>query len=516
MRLFPRLCQRQLSRRPRHLRLDILETRTTPAVLTVNSPADTTSPGYLTLREAITDASADAAAGQSDTITFDASLTGLTITLTQGQLELTRGSGTVTIDGGGQIAVSGGGQSRVFLVDPGAQADLDNLIVKNGLALDGGIFVPDWPAPFRAVIAEGGGILNMGTLTISNSTISGNTAGRKMYDPRVPVAHNVSELYWPYVIVEVFGNPLQNIPQTPGNGFNYVPGNGGGIFNCAGGTLTVSNSHVSGNTAAFGWDGRHSGSGGGIFNDGTLTIENASTVSDNVTPQTDTTFTSFDMQFIADGSGGGVFNSASGTATIADSTITGNWSADDGGGIRNEGTMRVQNSTLSNNYSGGDGGAIKTFGGSLTMTNCTVYSNSASGDGGGVDVDPATAIIISSTFANNSALVGADLYNLDSTVTVIASSLTAVSTSGGTTTDPIQDLLAQITALNLNAGQKNSLSSKLQAAQQSLTRSNFNTAVNQLDTVINEIDALVLSHRLDQYSADALIGEVDDLIDVIA
>src|SRR6476469_1510875 len=55
MRLFPRLCQRQQSRRFRHLRLDILEHRTAPAVLTVNSTADTASPGdpYLSLREAV-------------------------------------------------------------------------------------------------------------------------------------------------------------------------------------------------------------------------------------------------------------------------------------------------------------------------------------------------------------------------------------------------------------------------------------------------------------------------------
>jgi hypothetical protein len=111
---------------------------------------------------------------------------------------------------------------------------------------------------------------------------------------------------------------------------------GGGIEN--GGTLTLSNSTVSGNTArGFG----DSFGGGGINNFGTAIIRN-STVSGNGGPF-----------------GGGISN-AFGTLTLINSTLFGNYAAYSGGGIANAGTLTVSNSTLSENYSVCDGGAIST------------------------------------------------------------------------------------------------------------------------------------------------------------
>ena len=100
-------------------------------------------------------------------------------------------------------------------------------------------------------------------------------------------------------------------------------------------------------------------------------------------------------------------------------------------------------------------------------------------------------------------------------MTLIASSVAAIYNSGGTITDPIQDLLAQVTTLNLNSGQTNSLTSMLRAAQQSLANANTTAAINQLDAFLNRLNAQVKSHRLDPMTADALIGEVDNLVDVI-
>jgi hypothetical protein len=56
---------------------------------------------------------------------------------------------------------------------------------------------------------------------------------------------------------------------------------------------------------------------------------------------------------------------------------------------------------------------------------------------------------------------------------------------------------SQVGTFNLNEGQENSLTSKLQAAQQSLARGNVNATVNQLDAFIDEIQALKRSERLD-------------------
>lgn len=83
---------------------------------------------------------------------------------------------------------------------------------------------------------------------------------------------------------------------------------------------------------------------------------------------------------ITGASGGGVSNS--GTATIMNSTIEGNWANVAGGGLYNDGTMVVMNSTLYGNSTGlvgfsvGSGGAVFNAG-SMTMDNTTVTQNTA-------------------------------------------------------------------------------------------------------------------------------------------
>jgi hypothetical protein len=130
--------------------------------------------------------------------------------------------------------------------------------------------------------------------------------------------------------------------------------NGGGIAN--GGTLTVMNSSLAGNTA-------NNGDGGGISNTSTLTVMN-STFSGNTTPSI--------------GGGGGIGNSG-GTAIVTNCTFTNN-SGGRGGGIGNDfGTVTVTNSTLSGNSSPNGGGIAN--GGTLTVTNTIIAGNSATGVG---------------------------------------------------------------------------------------------------------------------------------------
>ena len=66
-----------------------------------------------------------------------------------------------------------------------------------------------------------------------------------------------------------------------------------------------------------------------------------------------------------DGGGGGIFNI--GTLTLNDSTVSGN-SADIGGGISNFGTTALNNSTVSGNSALNDGGGISNFD-TLTLNN---------------------------------------------------------------------------------------------------------------------------------------------------
>jgi len=76
--------------------------------------------------------------------------------------------------------------------------------------------------------------------------------------------------------------------------------------------------------------------GGGIANSGTLTVSN-STLTGNSAFR-----------------GGAIYND--GTLTVINSTLSGNSSTDDGGAIFNDGTAIVSNSTFSENTAGGSGG----------------------------------------------------------------------------------------------------------------------------------------------------------------
>lgn len=98
-----------------------------------------------------------AAATIGDTIDFSSKLKVQTINLTSGPLTL---GVNLTIDGLGanKLTVKGGGTEGVFVVSAGVTATIENLTIANGLAV------------------QGAGIDNFGTLTVSQRTLTGNTA----------------------------------------------------------------------------------------------------------------------------------------------------------------------------------------------------------------------------------------------------------------------------------------------------------------------------------------------------
>jgi hypothetical protein len=186
-----------------------------------------------------------------------------------------QGATSTAVDGGG----SGGSGLSVFSINSGVTATIQDMTIRDGFS------------------ADGGGILNGGTLTLSNSTLSGNSS------------------------------------TSPG-----TASGGGGIFN-NGGTVTISYSTLSGNSSPL-------ANGGGIFNAGTLTISN-STLSGN----------SAGSESGGGSEGGGIYNDF-GTGTISFSTISGNSATLFGGGIFNlsdsSGAMTVKNSIVGNSVVGGD------------------------------------------------------------------------------------------------------------------------------------------------------------------
>ena len=97
----------------------------------------------------------------ADTINFNLRSSAASILLTSAQLPTITDVAGLTIDGGSaDITISGANQYRVFEVGSGAKLTLSNLTVADGSSTSGG-----------------GGIYNyFGTLTVSNSTFSGNSA----------------------------------------------------------------------------------------------------------------------------------------------------------------------------------------------------------------------------------------------------------------------------------------------------------------------------------------------------
>ncbi|MBI3248699.1 MAG: thrombospondin type 3 repeat-containing protein [Deltaproteobacteria bacterium] len=159
------------------------------------------------------------------------------------------------------------------------------------------------------------------TLTTSNNSTYGAT-GLPVITSTITIAGNSSTITRSSVdafrIFAIGGGGDLTLQETTVSG--GLAGGGGGVSNH--GTLTLTDSTISGNTA--------SGGGGGVYNSGTLTLTD-STISGNSTDS---------YSF-----GGGVSNRY-GTATLTDSTISGNTASIGGGGVFNLSSTLTLSRTL--------------------------------------------------------------------------------------------------------------------------------------------------------------------------
>ena len=265
--------------------------------------------GSCGLRNAIIAANSDRAndfcpAGSGhDTIvlTWDVALTS----------ELPKISSAITIEGGGHF-ISGQDKRRIFFVDEAGDLTIKDATLKDGHAIDGGLECrpADFDSDWDGFDESGGAICNLGDLTIHGSSFSGNSA-------RV----------------------------------------GGAIDSW--GEASISESSFSGNSAE--------NSGGAIRSEGEASIS----------------YSSFSGNS-ADNNGGAITNSRTGSLSVSESSFSGN-SADYGGAIINTGAVSISGSSFSGNSADELGGAIGTLGGSATIRNTTITGNSA-GTGGGIRV----------------------------------------------------------------------------------------------------------------------------------
>lgn len=320
---------------------------------TVNQTGDTgdgTCDASCTLRDAVNSANGTP---EADTIVFDASVFGSNQTIVLN-------SGFTIASSGGKLTITGPAAGVTLTRNPqqfflrgfanGGELELNNLTLTD--------------------FAEGGAgaIENGGTLTLKNSTVSGNRGyggGAGIYNTGTATIENS--------IIR------DNFPSL----------NGSGIYNV--GTLTLKNSTVSGNTAEE--------RGGGIYNEGTLTLQ-YTTVENNGAGQGAGIYNrgllTIELSTIrnnsSSGSGGGIFLET-GAATIRYSTVRDNtkdgvfnldrdltienstFSGNTGFGIRTQEGLTIRNSTVSGNTNGG----IDTFQSNVTIENSTISDNGGIG-----------------------------------------------------------------------------------------------------------------------------------------
>ena len=219
---------------------------------------------------------------------------------------------------------------------------------------------------------NGSGICNNGgTVQITNSTVSGNSASGvgSIFSGGGCSTYRIDHLR------QLGRQRRRYCRQRWHRGRNeFDPirkwgGGGGGGACILSGKATFTDSTISGN-----WSNgtNHNAFGAGIENYGTLTV-------------TDCVIRDNSAYF-----GGGVYNR--GTAAIQNSTIWNNYAFASGGGLYNAtgGTLVVSNSTISNNWADcsdgtneGGGGIFNTQG-TLTVTNLTVANNHGCYNGGGI------------------------------------------------------------------------------------------------------------------------------------
>ena len=295
--------------------------------------------------------------------------------------------------------------------------------------------------------AYGGAIDCRGTLTISQSVISGNTvqggkglagsgrAGGTAYGGGVycsGAAADVTIENSTVTLNKSLGGSGGGGAKGQKGGAGGV-GNGGGVYNFDGKTR-LTDCVISKNTAKGGNGG--AGGKGGDGGDGTDTWGGGIVSSSVTTPNT--TLTTIAASTISGNTvtggkggsgggagaihgayggsrGGGVFSSE--TLDISDSTISGNSSALFGAGLYiRKGAATIEQSTIAKNKASRDGGGITITGGTVKIHNSTIAQNKTSatnGFGGGLDVSDANSgvnlEIVSSIIAGNSAKTDAEM-----------------------------------------------------------------------------------------------------------
>jgi hypothetical protein len=252
---------------------------------------------------------------------------------------------------------------RVIEIYAAAKVTLTGVTVRNGVA----------PDPGGGAASIGGGIYNVGELTLTHSIVTNNDAdyGGGIFNSKSPdypaskglfvldstIASNHAATFGGGIYNFAGSANVQNTTIHDNQG-----GNGGGIhskseYGRARSNVTIVNSTITGNYAGA--------YGGGIDNNSYSTMRiDGSTIEDN-----------------SANTGGGIYNYS--IIHVENSTIFSNTGRALAGGLyNNQGTSAITNTTITQNHSSLLGGGISNWW-NMTIVNCTITGNSTGEDYGG-------------------------------------------------------------------------------------------------------------------------------------
>lgn len=257
-----------------------------------------------------TDAAFDAALTGGGLVTFNCGAAPFVLAVNTHVIQT---GDTTTVDGGGRITLDGGDTLQHFYVLQGANLTLRRIVLANGR------------------FSAGGAVLNQGSLTVWDATLTGNDADSG--------------------------------------------GSGGAIFNDSSATATIRRSTLELNTA--------NGGGGAIHSLGTLvvirsTLGNNSAGLDGGAIQNNGGDVTIDLSTLSvnSASNGGGIELNGGTAIVKRSMLIGNVAVNDGGGIRNfSGSLEVENTSFTGDEANRGGGIHSED--ATSILNSTLHINHA-------------------------------------------------------------------------------------------------------------------------------------------
>lgn len=409
--------------------LESLEERCLLSNFLVTNLGDSNAPGSGSLRDAINQANA---AGGTNTILFTGAGASGTILLNGGFFGLPVIQNNLTIQGPGagtltvQRPAANPQTFGIFVINTGFTAAISGLTITGGdnTMADGGAIenlgtltltnsvITGNSVTSSTTYGYGGGVDNQGTLTVDGCAFSNNSASSTFKAGPIGAGGAIGCRYQagqnPQFRITnstfsnntaTFGGAVQifGTAQIGNCSFagNQATGGGGAIDNL--GNMTLTNSVITGNSVAA---SAFVAQGGGVENVGTLAVDGCTFANNSAS----STYAA--RPFGYGGAISNVYNSAHDHAvTITNSTFANN-SAVTGGAIDSYGVAMISGSTFYGNRATTNGGALENrIGAAMTLVNNTIVNNTAQNQGGGIRTLD-TLTVVNCTITGNTAVTG--------------------------------------------------------------------------------------------------------------